>query len=183
MKRALAIAVLLLFAPALRATVLVPAEFREVVEGSHIIVHGRVVGVRAAWTADRRRIESTVTVQAATYLKGGPGETVTFRVPGGEIGRYKTFTVGAPEFRVGEEAILFLRAQGPGVASVFGFNQGVFRVRTDARTGARTVVPPAMLAAGVESMIVKRGAPERKPLAIETFATQVRAAMTTGGAR
>lgn len=183
MYRALAVLVLLFCAPALRATVLVPAEFREVVEGSHVIVHGRVLDVRPAWTADRRRIESIVTMQAGTYLKGGPGDTVTFRVPGGQIGRFKTFMVGAPEFRAGEEAILFLRAQGPGVAHVFGLNQGVFRVRTEARTGRRLVVPPAMLADGNDAVPVKRGAAERKPLPLETFAVQVRAAMAPGAER
>jgi hypothetical protein len=184
MRRFIAILALLLFAPALRATVLVPAEFREIVSGSQIIVYGRVSDVRAEWSEDRRRIDTIVSLEAATYLKGGPGEVVTFRVPGGQIGRYKNVMVGAPEFQAGEEAVLFLNAQGPSVAHVFGLSQGVFRVRVDARTGSRMVVPPVLMAGGGEVEAVKRGAADRVPLALESFAATVRSAMGAGrGAR
>ena len=59
MRFLLALVAVLLFAPGLRATVLVPAEFREIVAGSQIIVYGRVVDVRAEWTDDRRRIDTS----------------------------------------------------------------------------------------------------------------------------
>ena len=111
MRCLLALVAVLLFAPGLRATVLVPAEFREIVAGSQIIVYGRVVDVRAEWSDDRRRIDTLVSVQAGSYLKGGPASVVTFRVPGGQIGRYKNVMIGAPEFQPGEEAVLFLRAR------------------------------------------------------------------------
>ena len=39
------------------------AEFREIVAGSQIIVHGRVLDVRPQWVDGRRRIESVVTVE------------------------------------------------------------------------------------------------------------------------
>ena len=63
-----------------------------------------------------------------------------------QIGRYKNVMIGAPEFQPGEEAVFFLRADGPSVAHVFGLNQGVFRVRVDARSGRRLVVPPVLMA-------------------------------------
>ncbi len=85
MRLMIAVVGFLLLAPALRATVLVPAEFGEIVSGSQIIVYGRVADVHAEWSDDRRRIDTIVTLEAATYLKGGPGEAVTFRVPGGQI--------------------------------------------------------------------------------------------------
>src|SRR5512133_2066001 len=108
MRRLILICVFLLCASELRATVLVPAEFHEVVAGSQIIVYGRVAAVRAEWSDDRSRIESIVTVTAGTYLKGGPGSTVTFRVPGGQIGRYRNVMIGAPQLQPGEEAVFFL---------------------------------------------------------------------------
>lgn len=181
MRRILALILLLFCAPALRATVLVPAEFREIVAGSQIIVYGRIDEVRPEWSADRRRIDTIVTVEAASYLKGGPGSTVTFRVPGGTIGRYKNVMVGAPEFRTGEEAVLFLNAQGPSVAHVFGLSQGVFRVRVDARSGRRLVIAPVLLSNGETAQKVTRGDPARRPLPLETFAATVRSVM--GGAR
>src|SRR5918992_5351219 len=92
----------------LHGTVLVPAEFREIVHGSQIIAFGRVIDTTPEMSDDRKRIDTLVTLQVGTYLKGGPGETVVFRVPGGQIGRCRTLMVGAPLFDVGDEAGLFL---------------------------------------------------------------------------
>jgi hypothetical protein len=184
MRRIIPVIACLLFAPALRATVLVPAEFGEIVSGSQVIVYGRVSDVHAEWSGDRRTIETVVSLDAASYLKGGPGDVVTFRVPGGQIGRYRNVMVGAPEFQSGEEAVLFLRAQGPSVAHIFGLSQGVFRVRVDARTGNRLVVPPVLMGKSDAAHPVTRGALDRTPLPIETFAATVRAAMAPArGAR
>lgn len=166
----------------MRATVLIPVEFREIVAGSEIIVYGVVADVRAEWASDRRGIDTIVTFQAGTYLKGGPSETVTFKVPGGQIGRYKNVMVGAPEFRPGDEAVLFLNADGPSIARVFGFSQGVFRVRIDPRTGQRLVIPPPLMARGTAAETVTRGAPARRSLGLDAFAATVRTAMQ-GGAR
>src|SRR3954468_2308627 len=177
MRRILAVIGCLLLAPGLHATVLLPAEFREIVSGSQIIVYGRVSDVHAEYSDDRRQIDTVVSVDAATYLKGGPGAVVTFKVPGGQIGRYKNVMVGAPEFHPGEEAVLFLSAQGPAVAHVFGLSQGVFRVRVDPRTGTRLVLPPVVTAAGEAAEAVTRGASNRTPLPLASFAQTVRAAM------
>ena len=108
----------------------------------------------------------------------------TFRVPGGQIGRYKNVMVGAPEFRQGEEVVLFLSAAGPSIAHVFGLNQGVYRVRVDPRTGRRLVVPPVLTAASDAPQAVVRGDQTRQPLALDTFAASVRTAMLrTDGVR
>lgn len=177
MRRLLVLAALMLFPSTAGATVLVPAEFGEVVAGSQIIVYGRVASVQAEWTDDRRQIDTVVTLEAAAYLKGGPGGVVTFRVPGGQIGRYRNLVVGAPEFHPGEEAVVFLSASGPAVAHVFGLSQGAFRVRVDSRTGRRLVVPPVLESAGETPQPVIRGAAVRTPLPLEAFAATVRTAM------
>jgi hypothetical protein len=177
------LAAALLAAPALHATVLLPAEVREVVNGSQVIVHGRISDVRAVLVDGRRRIETIVTLDVATYLKGGPAETVTFRVPGGTVGRYRSTMVGAPEFIVGEEVVLFLRADGPVVPQIFGLGQGVYRVRTDAQTGRRVVVPPALMARSDDPERVTRGTADRRPVPLDAFGALVRAAMNAGGAK
>jgi hypothetical protein len=181
MRSPVLIALMLCFTPSLSATVLLPAEFREIVSGSQIIVHGRVSDVRAEWSDGRRRIESLVTIEASSFYRGTPAPTVTFRVPGGQIGRYKSVTVGAPEFRAGDEAVLFLKAQGPSVPHVFGLNQGVFRVRVDERSGRRLVTQPIVMARGLAPETVTRGARARRPLPLEQFAAQVRTVLQQGG--
>lgn len=181
MRRLIIVLVLLSCTHELRATVLLPAEFREIVAGSQIIVYGRVSEMRPEWSGDRSRIETTVTIAAGSYLKGGPGGTVTFRVPGGQIGRYRNIMVGAPSFQPGEEAVLFLSASGPSVAHVFGLSQGVFRVRVDQRTGRRLVIPPVLMAQGDDPQAVTRGDRSRSQLSLDAFAATVRAAMAQPG--
>lgn len=180
MRFLLLIPLLLGCVPVLSATVLVPAEFREIVSGSQIIVHGRISEVRPEWIDGRRRIESVITLQAASFYRGTSAQTITFRVPGGQIGRYKSVTVGAPEFNAGDEVVLFLKARGPSVPQVFGLNQGVFRVDVDQRTGRRTVTQPILMAKGVMAQRVVRGARDRQPLPLDQFATQIRSVLEGG---
>ena len=183
--RPILLSILLLFSvhQTLAGTVLVPAEFREIVAGSQLIVHGRVVDVRSEWVDGRSRIESFVTIEAATFYRGSPAPTVTFRTPGGEAGRYKSVTVGAPEFRVGDEAVLFLKTDGPAGPQIFGLTQGLFRVRVDARTGRRLVARHVLVGAGAGAKRVVRGDRNRTPLTLDDFGALVRAAIQQAAPR
>jgi hypothetical protein len=170
--RALVFSVICLLPVALRATVLLPAEFREVVNGSDIIAYGRVIETRVEWSVDRKNVDTLVTFQVGTYLKGGPGETLVFKVPGGTIGRFRNVLVGAPQFVSGDEAVLVLNSRGREFPSVFGLNQGVFRVSIDGATRRRMVTPP-LLARGETPEVVVRGAASRRSLPLEAFGAQV----------
>jgi hypothetical protein len=163
-----------LISASVSATVEVPVEFGEMVQGSQLVVHGRVVDVRGQQTGDRRSIETIVTVAVGDAFKGRPGDTVTFRLPGGEVGRYRRVIVGVPRFASGDEVIVFLRGGPPALPTVFGLSQGLYRV---ARTSdGHAVVAPALLAApatGAERVV--RGDPARQPLPLDVFARAVRA--------
>jgi hypothetical protein len=174
-------ALLIALAASIDATVLIPSEFREIVAGSAIIVHGRVVDVRPQWVDGRRRIESVVTVEVLTPFKGGERRTLEFKIPGGQIGRYRSVTVGAPAFSPGEEAFLFLSERESNAPLVFGLNQGVFRIRQDRVSGRQVVVPPALMAASESREAVMRGSPNRRPLEIEAFGAQIRSAIAQQG--
>ena len=167
--------------PAARATVLVPADLGDLVRGSQAIVHGRVVDVTAVWADGRRRIDSLVALEVDQYLKGDFGERVTFRVPGGQMGRYRSVMVGAPSFAEGDEVVLFLGARGPSIPYVLGLSQGVCRVVEDPQTPARLVVPPPVVA-GAEVQRVRRGDSARRPMPLDRFAAEVRA-LVAGGTR
>ena len=185
MSRWVTAAVCLLLPPAAGATVLLPAEFRQIVNGSDIIAYGRVLDLRPHWVDGRRAIETIVTVDVVSYFKGGEGRRLSFTVPGGQIGRYRSITVGAPSFRPGDEAVLFLNRDAAGSARVFGHSQGVFRIRPDRASGRRMVIPSALMATGTTPEVVRRGAPERRPLSIAAFGAQVRTVLAErrGGAR
>jgi hypothetical protein len=180
--RRLAVGIAFVVLPvALRATVIVPIEFRELVTIAPVIVHGRVVDVRSDWVDGRRSVETFVTIEAAEYLKGNLGERVTFKVPGGQLGRYRTVFVGAPEFQDGDEVILFLKRSGPSYPYIIGLSQGAFRVVADARSGRRMVTTPIVMAKGAgDPEPVVRGDVTRKPLAIEAFRDAVRLVLAQG---
>jgi hypothetical protein len=177
MCRLLAVVVVLLAAPALRATVLLPAEFREIVGGSKIIAHVRIVDIRPEWAEGRRRIDSVVTATVVTSFKGESGDALAFKIPGGELGRYRSVMVGAPVFHEGDEAVLFLDGSNGTPLHVFGLNQGVFRVRMDPVSGQRIVVPPILMARGALPEPVVRGAATRRSLGLDAFGAQVRSVM------
>jgi hypothetical protein len=175
MRRFIAFSSFVLLSTALHATVIVPIEFRELVMTAPVIVHGQVVDVRAEWVDGRRSVETFVTVAASEYLKGDLGERMVFRVPGGHLGRYRTVFVGAPEFREGDEVVLFLQHRGPSFPYIIGLSQGAFRVVPDARTGRRMVTTPIVMGRpGDEPERIVRGDVTRKPLAIDAFRDAVR---------
>jgi hypothetical protein len=163
----------------LRATVVVPADLGELSRDARAIARGRVAAVEGRWTDDRRTIETIVTLEVESYLKGALGSTLQFRVPGGDLGRYRRIVVGAPEFAVDQRVIVFLGASGPMIPYVLGLNQGVYRiVRADDRS-AWLVTPPALLPSAAGRVV--RGDPSRRPLELADFEQQVRA--LAGGAR
>lgn len=155
------------------ATVVLPADFTTVVIDSSLIVHGRILSARAALTGPERIIETVVTVAVLESLKGGVTETVSFRVPNGQVGRYRRVLIGAPEFTAGEEVVVFLRGRAPAMPMVFGLNQGLYRVARDAFAQAM-VMPPRLTASAGR---VVRGDPARVPLPLDVFTREVRAVL------
>ena len=180
MGRVLSFVACVLIASAASATVLVPAEFTEIVQGSQIIAYARIVQIRPAWADGRRWIDTVVTADVLSNLKGSADQTLTFKVPGGQLGRYRSVVVGAPVFAAGDEAVLFLKARGDDLPDVFGLNQGVFRVRIDSRTGQRVVVPPPVMKGDMsaEPERVVRGSLDRRPMVFEAFGARVREVMS-----
>lgn len=158
------------------ATVLLPADFPTVVHESGVIVHGRVIEVRSALAGPQRTIESYVTVAVIAALKGDPGSTVTFRVPNGQVGRYRRILVGAPEFAQGDEVVLFLRGRAPAMPTLFGLSQGVYRVARD-EAAQPVVTPPPVIVRGAGAERVVRGDPARRPLPLDAFAREVHAVL------
>lgn len=168
-----ALAVLAAAAP-VGATVYLPVDFTEMVSAAKEIAHGEVVDVRSELTTDHRSIVTYVTLAVEQHLKGNLGESVTFRVPGGQVGRYRRIIVGAPTFERGDEVVVFLTSRGPSIPYLFGLSQGVYRVAR-LRDGRAMVTPiPPLESAGRAERVV-RGDPARRPLALDEFAREVKA--------
>jgi hypothetical protein len=171
--RAAFLMILLALATPARGTVLIPADLGELSHDAHAIVRGRIVAVEARWSDDHHSIETIVTVQVERYLKGAWGPTVQFRVPGGELGRFRSIFVGAPEFAVDERIVVFLGTRGPTMPYLIGFGQGVYRV---ARTADQSwvVTPPPLYPSATATTRVVRGDTARRPVALSDFEDRVR---------
>lgn len=135
--------VLLALLPCLaRGTTLRPMDLAELALEASVIVHGRVVDVRPEWVRNGRQIDSIVTVEVETLLKGEPSRRVSFVCPGGQIGVYRTVVPGAPELARGAEVVLFLAPSGSErIPSTVGLSQGVLPVVSDAGGRKRVRVP------------------------------------------
>ncbi len=170
-------AVLLVPAAALHATVYVSADLGELTTDARAVAYGRVVALEAQWLEERRSIETLVTLEVETYAKGDLGRTVTLRVPGGQMGPYRSIMLGAPTFVEGEQVVVFLAASGPSIPHLVGLAQGVFRVRTDAATGTPLVTPEIVRMPGadaLEPVRVVRGDASRRPTPLAAFLQEVR---------
>ena len=171
MRRVLIALCLLAASRATQATVVIPADLAELSREARAIVRGHVVAVDGRWTDDHRTIETLVTLEAESYLKGQFGELVQFRIPGGRLGRFRNVVIGAPQFAVGQRVIVFLGVSGPTIPHVLGLHQGVYRI-TAASGGGWVVTPPATLPGTVGPIV--RGAETRTPSPLQDFERDVR---------
>ncbi|MEO7133847.1 MAG: hypothetical protein ABI024_06460 [Vicinamibacterales bacterium] len=153
------------------ATTVAPLSFEKLVSESSAVVYGRVSEVRSQWTADRRFIESVVSIDVIKGMKGDIGDTVAFSVPGGQVGRYVNVIPGAPMFTTGDLAVFFLTERGARLPVTTGLTQGVYRVQRDSASGAMLVMPPISDTAGR----VVRGDIRRTPISLSAFEGTVRA--------
>lgn len=154
------------------ATTVIPLSFEQLVSESSAVVYGRVTEVRPQWTADRRFIESVVSIDVITGMKGGVGNTLAFTVPGGQVGRYLNVIPGAPTLAPGDLAVFFLTAHGPRLPVTTGLTQGIYRVQRDASSGAMLVRPPV-----IDVGRIARGDVRRKPVSLTAFEGSVRSIM------
>lgn len=162
----------------LRALTVLPATFEELVKESTVVVHGRVSDVRAAWTADRTTIQSTVTLEVLDALKGTATETASFVVPGGEAGGRIVVLPGAPVFRAGDEVVVFLRGAAPRMPEPVGLSLGVYRV-TGGRTAATAMVVPSPIHASEARPAAAARGSARTVRSLATFVADVRALART----
>jgi hypothetical protein len=158
-----------------RATTLVPVDLGELSRDAQAIVRGRVVSLDAQWTEDRGTIETIVTLEVESYLKGALGPTLRFRTPGGDLGRYRSIVVGAPEFMLDEHVVVFVGARGPAIPYVLGLSQGVFRLARGNAGGDWMVTSPIPSAPANRAAPIVRGDASRQPVPLGEFEQRVRA--------
>jgi hypothetical protein len=116
------------------ASTIVPMNTAGMADHAGQVIIGQVDAVRSYWLDNPRRIESEVTFEQVTYLKGRlPDSTAKFtlRVPGGTVGSARMAVCCSPDFAVGQKWVLFLLPTYK-THPVVGLYQGAFLVQPDA---------------------------------------------------
>lgn len=108
--------------------------------GSDVVVVGKVERMKSAWSPDRKRIVTTVSIAVDQQLKGeGNGSTVSIVVPGGEVDGVGEWYSHSARFREDEEVVVFARKDKEGKLRVAGGSQGKVSVTRDASKGVALV--------------------------------------------
>ena len=163
-----------------RAHVLLPTEFREVVWDASLIVRGRVTDVRSV-AVPAGGIDSIATVAVETVLKGNADSFIYVRVPGGELGRSRIVVTGAPIFRNGQRAVFFLRPSAHDSSHrPIGLTLGVYSVKPDPGDGRPVVEPPVVRGQTAPLLgTATRGDTRRRLMPIQDFEKLIRLVMAS----
>lgn len=171
-------AVALVLTAALHATVTIPTDLPDVVSMATLIVRGRVVDTRAFADIANGPVMTAVTVSVSDVLKGRADRVVTFRVHGGDLGRYRHVTIGSPTFATDDDVYVFLKRAPDGVLWPVGMGAGVYKISAAGPSRRLVVNPPVV--AGITATAgapVVRGDARRSPMAVSDFAGVVRLLM------
>ncbi len=136
-----AIVLLVALASPARATTVLRVPLEEMVRACDLVVQARVEAVHvSAAPDDQRRISTAVRLTILRVLKGHPtAPTLTLTLPGGRTDRWTLLIPGMPQFREGEEVVLFLEKTSAGLRPA-GLSLGTYRVRRDFETGRTRAV-------------------------------------------
>jgi hypothetical protein len=126
---------------AAQATTIVPPEFDALANDSDYIVHAvtKAVSAEKETTSRGHRIVTHVELKVIEVVAGRPPKTITLQMLGGRVGDERMIVEGMPEFRAGDEDVLFVRGNGRSFCPLYGMSHGRFRVQTDAATGRKHV--------------------------------------------
>jgi hypothetical protein len=140
--RCIAAATAMFFSNVTTGTTVVEPSFRELVKEADQIVAVSVTRTAAQWKTNLNEsvIMTTVTFAVEDVVKGKQAETISLDFLGGTVGATTMDVTGAPVFKVGERAILFISPNRNEVCPLIGMYCGRFRVERDKKTRQDIVV-------------------------------------------
>jgi len=118
---------------AAQATLVPALSLRGLIDQSEIIVHGRVTRSWTAWDSEHKYIWTHSRLEILDRVKGNPGSSVTVSEPGGSLDGVNMSISGAPDYGIGETAIVFLYRTPIGYLRATGFGQGKYTVTPEMR--------------------------------------------------
>jgi hypothetical protein len=156
----------LLATPAFASTVK-RMDLKELVSVSDAIAQGTVESVESRW--ENQSIYTYISVRVDEPLKGGPRRVLLIRQAGGQIGALHAHVPGMPQFKQGDQVIVFLRDLKNGTFDVVGLGQGKYDI---VGNNAVTNMTGMSLADTKTGALIEAGPADQKPL--EAFKAQIR---------
>ncbi len=119
-----------LLATAASASTFVAMDSLELIENSDRVVEGEIIAITSFWDDSGRLIITEATVNVTDNIFGeSTSSVVRVRTPGGRVGPLRVEAAGFPQFRQGQQVVLFLQVEeGRDFQRVVGFQQGHFEV-------------------------------------------------------
>ncbi len=121
------------------ATTVQKLTLQELTKKSESIVMARVDDAVSSWDTAHKEIYTYFTLSVLQPVKGSKGvTTITLRQIGGTVGNIASVVPGMPNFRKGEEVVVFLtQKDAAGYPWVMGLQQGKYSVTT-AKNGVKS---------------------------------------------
>lgn len=174
--------------PVTWATSVNAPDFENLVAETDYVVRAEVTAITSDWRENSKvpgqfYIGSRVELRILEVITGYPPQPLVLEVMGGQVGREAMTVEGAPNFRVGEESILFVHGNGRMIVPLTALMHGYYPVRRDPRTGENHVLRSngkllysehdVALPLGATSGVVLRN-PRARPLSVADFSTRIR---------
>jgi hypothetical protein len=128
-------ALLLLVADAAQATTFILMEEDDLLVRSDAVVLGTVTQIESAATGEEGGIHTYVSLEPEAVLMGDlrPEQTIVLKEAGGTVGGRSEWVFGAPEFWVGERALVFMSRNGDGTLHTTAMAMGKYSIGYDAK--------------------------------------------------
>ena len=148
-----------------QATLVTRVTLEQMVDDSELIVQATVLRSWAAWDQSRQFIWTHYELQVAYTLKGQPGGQFVVSEPGGHVGDDHMLIVGAPQFKVGGEVVLFAYRTPIGYLRTCGWGQGKFTV-LDTAGSSEKIVRSDLRGIELVDLAKRQGEPRRAQTAL-----------------
>lgn len=173
------LAVALWSAFAADATTIARMSLAKMAQAAPLIVRARCAGNSVA--LDAGEIWTFTSLQIEEAWRGEAPSKITVRLLGGTLGNITSHVSGVPQFRLGEEVILFLQPTKRGDFSVVSWEQGTFRIARDPAGAQAYVTQDTASFATFDPATRHFHAAGIRHMPLETFRAQVQAALQSAG--
>lgn len=123
------------------ASMFVAMTAEQLIGEADAVVQGRVIRLESKWDESGRIIVTEATVEVTDTIVGAAPREIVVRTPGGKVADFRVEAIGFPQLYMGEEVILFVKAdQALTFSRIVGHQQGHFEVVTR-KDGVTLAVP------------------------------------------